>query len=206
MMMVPSSNESERASRILKNWLQSKRGKEFEKLISIISNKSSNILDHDDLSQDVTIALMVALENRRVRETDDDIFYYALRVADNKIKSAFKSKYQKPTINISTLENGKDEDVEIFLKDKSVNSNPSKVYETNEFAGELVEKLHKALQALPETNRKVVVMHTLEKKGHKQIAIELDITVETSRVLKNRGMQTLRDNSELQDFFEFYSN
>lgn len=58
---------------------------------------------------------------------------------------------------------------------------------------EKVELVRKALNKLPEIQQKVFIMRDFEEKEFEEIAIELDLTPENSRVILSRARKRLRE-------------
>jgi len=135
--------------------------------------KSAN--DREDLLQDITIALWLALPKFR-RECSERTFLF--RIAHNRGISYYSK--QHPTVPLSN------EELEAI---------PSYVTDSAEFSlsqEQQERRLQAAVHSLPIIYRQVIIL-SLEGLDYKEIAQVLGITESNVGVRANRGRQLLRD-------------
>ncbi|BDD12445.1 RNA polymerase subunit sigma-24 (plasmid) [Fulvitalea axinellae] len=165
------------------------------KLRNFIRRNVPSLEDAEDILQDVFYQYLLGYDNIRDLEKVTGWIY---RVARNKITDLFRKKGTRGKQD--SLSETETDDGPLHFQDllPSLEGNPE-----SEFLREQVwEELEKALDDLPEEQRRVFVCHELEGKGFKQISAETGVAVNTLISRKRYAILFLR--KRLRHLYEQY--
>jgi RNA polymerase sigma factor (sigma-70 family) len=175
------------------NWIMAEQderltetiGREQGRLRNFIRRRVDDESDAEDILQDVFYEL---IEAYRLTKPIEQVGAWLYRVARNRIIDRFRKK--KPESLSSDAIPGDDEGDRLSLEDMlpSPNAGPEATYARSI----LLEELEKALDELPEEQRKIFLAHECEGKSFKQLAAETGVGVNTLLSRKHHAVLYLR--------------
>jgi RNA polymerase sigma factor (sigma-70 family) len=165
--------------------------REQSRLRSFIGRRVPDPLDAEDILQDVFSELVEA--NRRLMPIDD-VAGWLFRVARNRITDLFR-KMQPESFSATA---GGDDDELLQFGDllPSPDAGPEAIFARNV----LLQELARAIDELPEEQRRVFVGHELEGRSFKEMAAEIGVSVNT--LLSRKRYAVLRLRRRLQRTYD----
>jgi RNA polymerase sigma factor (sigma-70 family) len=165
--------------------------REQSHLRNFIRRRVADPRDVDDILQDVFSELVEA--NRRLMPIDD-VAGWLFRVARNRITDLFR-KMQPDSFSARS---GSDDDELLQFGDllPSPEAGPEAVFARNA----LLQELARAIDELPDEQRRVFVGHELEGRSFKEMAAEIGVSVNT--LLSRKRYAVLRLRRRLQGTYD----
>ena len=158
--------------------------REQSRLRRFIGRRVSNAQDVEDVLQDVFAKLVEA--NRRLMPIDQ-VTGWLFQVARNRITDLFRGRHPERFGDaLLVADDGEALRVEDLLP--SADAGPEEVYARRV----LVDELERALDALPEAQRRVFVAHEIEGRSFKEMAAEMGVGVNTLLARKRYAVLHLR--------------
>lgn len=156
---------------------------ERSRLGNFIRRRVADPRDAEDILQDVFAELVEA--NRRLMPIDDAAAWL-FRVARNRVTDLFR-KMQPESFSATA---GSDDDELLQFGDllPSPDTGPEAVFARNA----LLKELARAIDELPEEQRRVFVGHELEGRSFKEMAAEIGVSVNTLLSRKRYAVMRLR--------------
>jgi RNA polymerase sigma factor (sigma-70 family) len=159
--------------------------RELSRLRRFIRRRVPNAQDVEDILQDVFAELVEA--NRRLMPIDH-VTGWLFSVARNRITDRFRRRRpERFSDALIVADDGELVRVEDLLP--SGEAGPEAVYAQRV----LKEELERALEALPDEQRRVFVAHEIEGKSFKQIAAETGVNINTLLARKRYAVLHLRE-------------
>src|SRR6266702_5030686 len=169
--------------------------RERSRLRNFIRRRVADPLDAEDILQDVFYRLV---EANRLLMPIEHVTGWLFRVARNRITDLFRKKEPE---NFSKIERVDEEDEFLQFEDllPSPDVGPEALYARNV----LLHELERAIDELPEEQRKVFVAHELEGRSFKEIAAETGVSVNTLLSRKHYALLHLRQ--RLQSIYDEFT-
>ena len=167
-------------------------GREQSRLRRFIRRRVSNAEDVEDILQDVFAELVEA--NRRLMPIDH-VTGWLFQVTRNRITDLFRRR-QPERFGDALIATGDGEWSRVEDLLPSAEAGPDAVYARQA----LVEELERALGELPEEQRRVYVMHEIEGRSFREMAVETGTNVNTLLSRKRYAVRHLR--ARLQRAFD----
>jgi RNA polymerase sigma factor (sigma-70 family) len=166
--------------------------RERPRLLNFIRKRVGDPRDVEDVLQDVFSELV---EANRLLMPIDHVASWLFRVARNRIIDLFRKK--RPA-NFSDVAETSGEGEVLGLEDllPSPEAGPDAHHERNV----LLERLERAVAALPEEQREVFVAHEIEGRSFKEMAAETGISINTLLARKHYAVLRLRE--QLRDAYD----
>lgn len=159
----------------------------FKQHYAALCRYAVGIIGDADQSEDVVQQSFVKMWNKRA-EMD----------LSRSLKSYLYTSVRNSCINyLRDKKKFKSELLDIDIYASGMESGSTDALE-NMQAGELKEKIQKALAALPEKSREVFVMSRIEQMKYREIAEKLGVTQKTVEAHMSRALKILRE--ELSDY------
>lgn len=171
--------------------------KEQKRLLNFIRQRVPTEADAEDVLQDVFYQFTRSFVPSFRGESIDKATSWLFRVARNRITDLFRKK--KP-VTFSTIqpEQKDSEDKTLMLEDilPDLSNAPDALY----LRSLVWDAIQEAIEALPEKQRQVFVLHEFEDKSFKEIAILTGVSVNTLLSRKRYAILFLRE--RLQDLYD----
>ena len=145
----------------------------------------------DDVAQDITQEIFISLwENRKTLELTGNLSGYLHGAVKYKVINYFRS---------NTIKEGHRAEFAILMNQQHVNA-----ADENLILQDLSKEVETALQSLPERMRLIISMSRKQDKSIKEIAAELNISVQTVKNQITAAMKLLRENLSYILFITFF--
>lgn len=128
-----------------------------------------------DLAEDITQEVFIRTWDKRDTVVVDTVKSYLYKIANNLAVNHFNSGKTRFELKLQD-------------HDRSISESPQYVMEKNEFA----ERLNRALENLPESQRMVFLMNRIDDLTYKEIADRLEISVKAVEKRMQGALESLR--------------
>jgi RNA polymerase sigma factor (sigma-70 family) len=159
--------------------------REQSRLRRFIGRRVTNAQDVEDVLQDVFAKLVEA--NRRLMPIDQ-VTGWLFQVARNRITDLFRRKHAE-RFGDALLVADDGEALRVEDLRPSADAGPEEVYAR----GVIVDQLQRALNELPDEQRRVFVAHEIEGRSFKEMAAEMGVNVNTLLARKRYAVLHLRE-------------
>lgn len=161
----------------------------YDRIYGLVYHMTSHREDAQDVVQEIFVKAYRALDRFRGRSS---FYTWLYRIAVNRTINFCKKRARQAAMSLDDVEGGIERDPAYVRLSARI----SPVREVS--LGELQERLNKALQALSEKHRTVVVLHDIQGIPHEEIARLLRCSPGTIRSRLFYARQRLQ--AELKDF------
>ncbi|MGD1846977.1 MAG: RNA polymerase sigma factor [Salibacteraceae bacterium] len=162
--------------------------REGNRLLDFIRRRVSNPEDAEDILQDVFSQLV---ESYRAMDSIERVTAWMFAVARNKITDLYRKKKPTPISRQLRRTNTGEQDEIPTLIDilPDLSQSPDQV-----LARKIIwEELQNAIDALPETQKQVLIWHEFEDKSFKEMAAETGLSINTMLSRKRYAVLALRE-------------
>ncbi|MCG6191334.1 RNA polymerase sigma-70 factor [Maribellus maritimus] len=173
------------------NWNKIKSGDKqafrllFDKYYSPLCLYANSIINNIELSQDIVSDCFVRIwERKNTIQIESSLKHYLLLSIRNSIYSYLRSPENRK-IDINTIIN-------------KIENTPIEEYDLEK--EETIIHVYKLIEDLPEQRKKIFKLATLNGKSYKEIAIQLDISINTVNTQMTRAYHFLREKLSKNDF------
>jgi len=166
--------------------------REGPRLRDFIRRRVEDRAEAEDILQDVFYELV---EANRLLMPIDHVTGWLFRVARNRIIDFFRKKKPESFSDIA-IANEDNERLELEDLLPSPDAGPEALY----FRNVLLDELERAIDELPDDQRKVFAAHELEGRSFKEIAAETGVSLNTLLARKRYAVLRLRE--RLQDVYD----
>ncbi len=150
----------------------------FKEYYGKLMNLASGILKDEDLAEEQVQEVFTKIwENRASLKKDLKIFPYLLTSVRNRCYNSIRNKQVEQKYIDHTERKFQDQ----ILK-----------YDYDDIDEELIQKMHQAINTLPDKCQEVFRLSRFEKLSHKEISAKLDISVKTIEKHITKAVKVLR--------------
>ncbi len=155
----------------------------YKENVGYLCHYAESILKNSQLAEDVVDEFFMAIwEKREILRIEKNYKSYFLRSIHNKCLDHLKRKRNKLELYIESLADPKDLTI------------TSKLYEESDVleVQEIRKVINDSIASLPNACRRIFEMSRFQNKKHKEIAKELDVSVNTVEMQIGRALKKIR--------------